>query len=160
MIYTVKQKHKHAGIFQIFEKNIFKNNKYKQIDEIHNLITNICLEYESKIFMGIAPNLAIKYLAMGDDSTAVAATDPTLGNEVFRTSHVSQTYSPTGIVSTEFYVTDTDANGQDIQELGIFAGNTAISTIDTGRLISHVLWNYGVKASGIELLVRRIDTIS
>jgi hypothetical protein len=160
MNYTVKEKHKHAGIFQIFEKNIFKDNKFRQIDEIHNLITNICLEYESKILMGIAPNLWIKYLAIGDDSTAVAATDPVLGNEVFRTSHVSQAYSATGIVTTEFYVTDSDANGEDIQELGIFAGNTAIATVDTGKLISHVLWNYGVKASGIELLVRRTDTIS
>lgn len=160
MIYSVKEKKLHTGIFRIFEKNIYKNNKFKQIDEIHNLITNICLESESKIFMGESPNLWIKYIALGDDNTAVAATDTLLGNEVFRTRHVSQVYSATGIVTSEFYVTDTDANGEDIQELGIFAGNTAIATIDTGRLISHVLWNYGVKSSGIELLVRRIDTIS
>ena len=155
-----KQKHKHVGIFQIFEKNIFKDNKYKQIDEIHNLITNICLESESKIFMGIAPNLWIKYLALGSDNTAVVATDTVIGNEVFRINYVSQTYSATGIVTSEFYVTDSDANGEDIQEFGIFAGNTATSATDTGILISHVLWDYGTKSSGIELLVRRIDTIS
>jgi hypothetical protein len=160
MIYKFKEKKLHTGIFRIFEKKIYKDNKFRQIDEIHNLITNICLESEAKIFMGIAPNLWIKYMAIGDDNTAVAATDTTLGSEVFRTAYVSQAYSATGIVTSEFYITDTDANGEDIQELGIFAGNTATATADTGRLISHVLWNYGTKASGIELLISRIDTIS
>ena len=156
----LSEKKKHTGIFQIFEKNIFKDNKLKQIDEIQNLITNICLEAEAGIFMGIAPNMWIKYLALGDDNTAVAATNTILNNEVFRTNYVSQVYSATGIVTTEFYVTDSDATGEDIQEIGIYAGNTATSTVDTGNLISHVLWNYGTKSSGIELLIRRIDTIS
>jgi len=160
MIYKLKEKKLHTGIFRIFEKNIFKDNKFRQIDEIHNLITNICLESEAKIFMNVSPNLAIKYLAIGDDNTAVAATDTTLTNEVFRTSFVSQLYTTTGIVTTEFYITDSDANGEDIQELGIFAGNTATAIADTGRLISHVLWSYGTKSSGIELLISRIDTIS
>jgi hypothetical protein len=159
MIFRSKDKHKHIGIFQIWEIDKYKKTK-KQIEEIHNLITNVCLEAEAKIFMGYAPNMQIEYIALGDDNTAVAATDTTLTNEVFRTNYVSQTYSATGIVTTEFYITDTAANGEDIQELGVFAGNTANDTVDTGSLISHVLWNYGTKSSGIEFLIRRIDTIS
>lgn len=164
MIYKVKKNielHNRRGYFQIFQKHNHEK-EFKQIDEFHNLITNICLEAEARIFMTVAsnPNIQIRYCALGDDNTAVTASDTVLGNEVGRVFKGSQTYSATGEVTTDFYFTDSDASGEDIQEIGIFAGNTATETTDSGKLISHVLWNYGVKASTIEFLVRRIDTIS
>lgn len=157
MIY--KENKKHIGIYKIFEIDRYTRKK-KQIDEIHNILTNNCIEAEAKIFMGITPDIEIKYLGIGDDNITPDPTNSFINSEVFRTYRVAYPTYSSGSVITEFYIADSEANGIDIQELGIFAGSQANSSLNTGILISHALWNYGVKSSGIELLIRRVDTIS
>lgn len=100
----------------------------------------------------------IKYLAIGDDNTAVTASDITLGNEVHRSYYVLRERSSQKIITTEFYITDSEFNGT-IEELGIFCGNEASDTTDSGNLLSHVLWSYS-KSSSEELLVQYVLTIS
>jgi hypothetical protein len=152
-----KKKRKRIGIFQIWEVNKYTREK-KIIDEVNNLLMNDCLDREIQIFEGVAPDAWIKYLGVGDDNTAVTTSDTVLGNERIRTYFTSQSKTGTGELTTDFYLNDSEANFE-IEELGIFAGNLATSTADTGNLLSHVLWNY-TKTSSVEILVRRVDSVS
>lgn len=156
MLY-IRETHNRNGIFKIFEVDRW-TRRQKQIDEIQNILTNDCLDREIKIFSGYSPDVQIKYLGVGDDNTAVTAADTVLGNERTRVYFTSQTKTGTGELTTDFYLSDSIAN-YEIEELGIFAGTAATSTADTGRMVSHVLWNY-TKSSSVEILVRRVDTVS
>ena len=156
-MFILKEKKKHIGIYQIWEINKYTKEK-KQIDEIVNLLTNECLDREVQIFAGVTPDVQIKYVALGDNNTAPAATDTILYNEQFRTPFVSQTKTDTGELTTDFYVTDVEANFE-FEEMGIFAGAAASATENSGILLSRVLYNY-TKTSSIEILIRRVDTIS
>lgn|SRR4030042_699971 len=154
----IKNKIKIIGKYEIFE---IKNNSSKKIDEFNNIITNLLLDELIGSLMGYNPNLEIKYIGLGTDNTAVAATDTLLGTEYCRSLLIDKnlTIPPTyGEIVVDFYLTSSEGNTT-IEELGIFCGNNATSTADTGILISHVLWNY-TKTSAVELLIRYTATIT
>lgn len=156
-LFKWSEKHKRKGIFQIWEIDRYTKKK-KQIDEFNNLLTSDSLDREIQIYEGIDPDMHVKYLAVGDDNTAVAAGDAALGNEIERVFYVDQTKTDTGELTTDFYLAFSVANFE-IEELGIFAGVGATATADSGNMLSHVLWNY-TKTAAVEVLIRRIDTVS
>lgn len=145
------------GVYKMYS---IENNIKTQIDEKHNLIMDDAHNVVAKIFMGFSAvyYYQIKYLAIGDDNTAVTGTDSTLTNEVYRVPFVVQANSSSKVVTTDFYITDSEFSGT-IEELGIPCGVTASSTADTGYLLSHVLWSYS-KSSSEEILVEYQLTIS
>lgn len=150
----IKDKLKVVGKYEIFENG-------KKIKEFNNLITNILLDEMVKILANYTANIDIKFLAVGTDNTAVAADDIILGTEFARTKYISKsvTSPPTyGEIVADFYLSAGEGNTT-IEELGIFAGNTATENADSGNLISHVLWNY-TKTSSVELLIRYTVTLS
>ena len=145
------------GRYEIWSK---KNGKKKKIANVNNLIVDSSKNTLSKALMGVnaTDSLKIEYLAIGDDNTAPSGSDNKLINEVFRTPYVSRTNTDTGEITTEFYILDSDYSGS-IEEIGIFGGNSASSTADSGNLISRALWSY-TKSSSEEIFIRRVDTIS
>lgn len=143
-----------VGKYEIFENG-------KKIKEFNNLITNLLLDEMISILAGYVPNIDIRYLAIGTDNTAVAITDTLLGTEYYRSFYIARglTAPPTyGEVVIDFYITSGEGNTT-IEELGVFCGNNANDSADTGILISHVLWNY-TKTSAVELLIRYTVTLS
>ena len=145
------------GTYKFF--SIDKKTKYKKMIGFRkNIITNTCLNNTALSFIGTYPtDNIIKYCAVGTDNTAVAATDTTLGAEVHRSPYVARSNPTNGVVTIDFYITDTGVTT--IEEVGIFGGNTASQYSDTGVLISHVLWDYD-KSSSEELLIQYTITIS
>lgn len=151
---NINNKIKVIGKYEIFENG-------KKIKEFKNIITNLLLDEMIGILAGYVPNIDIRYLGIGTDNTAVTASDTLLGAEYYRSFYIARglTAPPTyGEVVTDFYITSGEGNTT-IEELGIFGGNTANASIDTGVLISHVLWSY-TKTSAVELLIRYTVTLS
>lgn len=131
-----------------------------QVGEEHNIITSPCLAEVAKAICGqssLGAYYSIKWCALGDDDTAVSASDTTLGNEVFRTQYVSRNYVD-NVATGDFYVTDTEFSG-DIEEMGIFGGTQATATTDSGGMVSHVLWSYS-KTSSEELVIEYEITVT
>ena len=134
---------------------IYKNGKL--IDIIHNKVTNQFLNYMISLLTTTSPtNMKIKYLAVGNGSTEY---DEKLGNETFRVqcSTAPARTENTGEVRTEFILLPEEAVGT-ITEIGIFGGNSATSTKDSGIMISRIPWNYE-KTGSDEFIIVRTDII-
>jgi hypothetical protein len=151
----IKDKIKVTGKFEIFENG----NKIK---EFNNLITNILLDEMIGILAGYAPDIDIRYLAIGlDPIPAPAVGDTSLNDEEERYFYIDRSLTPPpvyGEIVTDFYITSGEGNVV-IEELGIFGGSTSSLVAGSGNMISHVLWNY-TKTSAVELLIRYTVTLS
>jgi hypothetical protein len=130
----------------------------EEIKKIDNRVMDAVLNKLAEVFRATAPDLEIKYLAVGDDDTAVTNTDVKLGNETFRTAVSTEATTGTGIVEHTFIILDSEAVGS-IKEIGIFGGVSASATTDSGTLISRVLWDY-TKASTVELNIIYTNSIT
>lgn len=145
-----------------WEIEIKENGIIKEIVPLkHNLITDVGLNLIRDGLKGDATDMEIKYVALGNDSTAPAAGQTTLVAEQFRKVVTSQNVDPitAGILYTELYVADTEANTFKTEEIGWFAGSTASATKDTGKMIARILYSRQ-KASTESWTIRRTDTIS
>ena len=128
--------------------------------ETSNLITNLLFNLYRDALCGdvTADELEIKYLAVGDDDTAPAVTDTTLGNETFRKALTSFNKPAIGQVETVFYIAPAEAVGT-IKELGWFAGPLAGAGADSGTLVARVLYSR-VKTALESIQVERLDSIT
>lgn len=61
-------------------------------------------------------------MAVGTDDSEVSRTDTTLGNEVIRKAFADESDSDIGTARFDMRLLTTDANGVDLQELGLFNG--------------------------------------
>jgi len=127
--------------------------------ERRNLITNLARNEIRKILdSDETPDMGIEYLAWGDDDTAPAAGDTTLGNELGRKAITSQTLTgTTGEIVTSVYLAPTDAN-EAIEELAWYGGTSATATTDSGLLIARALYDH-TKTSAESIQIDRTDTI-
>ena len=124
-----------------------------------NTITNVCLNVSALVFLGTFPtDNIVRYVALGTDNTTPTASDTTLGTEVHRSYYVANSNPSSGVVTIDFYITTDDYSGT-IEEVGIFGGNSATASADSGILLSHVLWSY-TKSSAEELLIQYTITFS
>lgn len=144
-----------AGTFIIESKDV-KTGQIKQ-EIVKNKVMDSVLNKLIGVLQGTAPDLQIKYLALGTSNTAVTTNDTKLGAEIFRTAVVSQSATNTGEITTEFVILDNEAVGT-IEEIGIFGGTTATLVADTGTLISRILW-HKEKTNSEELSIKRIDKV-
>jgi len=126
-------------------------------ETIKNRIMNAALDELIKVLNGDAVDLEIGYLALGTNNAAITNTDTTLGTEIFRTAAVSKTLTATGELTSIFIVLDSEAVAT-IEEIGIFGGSTATATVDTGTLISRILW-HKIKTNSEEIQFTRTDRI-
>lgn len=146
-----------SGMFKLIIKT--KNNI--EIVKFYNRLLDI---YFTELITALngntltLPDVKIKYLAIGDGTTAVQDDDTTLDNELFRCPISDQYTDTNGVLTSEFVITNTDFVGT-IEEWGIFAGSSATGTADTGKLIARKLYTYE-KLSTQEINIIRTDTIS
>ena len=127
-------------------------------DVIKNMVTDLALDQLINVLQGDASDMEVAYFALGDSTTAVAGSQTTLGNEIFRTAFLTKANTGTGQVTSSTYIIDTEVVGT-IEEMGIFCGPSATATADTGNMLSRILWHH-VKTSLEEIQVTRVDTIS
>lgn len=129
-----------------------------KIEEVENRIMDARLDDLINTLDGVAPDITIKYLAIGTGNTAITDSDTVLDTEYFRTApSIAPANSGTGEVTTEFRILDNEGNCQ-IEEVGIFVGAAATGSADSGKLLSRILWSHE-KTSSEELTLLRIDSI-
>jgi len=146
---------KYTGKYYITVRNI-ENNNIKRF-EIDNQITNLALiEIAKPLYAGV-PNLEIKYLAIGTSSTPPTASNVQLGTEVFRTADIALSTTGTGVVTSQFTILAADYTGS-ISEIGIFGGTTATAAVNSGTLISRILWSY-TKLATEELFFQKMQLL-
>lgn len=148
-----------TGLFKMYAREDIEK-PFEKIDERYNVITTPCLNRVAMACVAyeFGSHYSIKYLAIGDDATAVTASDTLMNNEVFRTRYVTRGNTSSKIAQGDFYITATGYSGS-IEELGIFGGTLATDTTDSGGMFSHVNWSY-TKSSAEELLVEYEVTVS
>jgi len=144
------------GDFEIKCRN--KDTEEITRDLIKNRITNAALNQIAEVLTGVAPDMQIKWLALGTGSTPPSDTDTQLVSEIFRAQPVANpTRTGTGQVECEFVILDSEAVGH-IREVGIFGGSGATDQPNTGVLISRILWNKE-KTNSEEITVKRLDRV-
>jgi hypothetical protein len=134
-----------------------KNKTDTEVIEIKNVITNTGLNMIRDALAGLLTDGQLKYLAVGTSSTAISFTDTQLGGEFFRTQFVDQNVTSTGVLNSNTILLENEGVGQ-IQEIGIFAGSTASSAINSGIMISRILFSRN-KTNLESIQFQRVDTI-
>jgi hypothetical protein len=134
-----------------FEVRDDKTGRLVERVEKENLVPNIGLYTiaaqfgSTSITKDIGDNL---YIALGDDNTAPAAGDTTLGNETVRKA-ISDKNASSAVASISVFFASGEATGTHA-EVGLFGdGNTtaASGAADSGILYSHTLLPVTVGAS-------------
>jgi hypothetical protein len=138
-------------------KGIFKIKTKDRVEIIENTIMNAALAEMLKPLYGETPDLELLYLALGTDNTAVTNSDTKLGNEIFRTAFTSSSVTGIGELTSEAIVLEAEAVGT-IEEIGIFAGSGASASVDSGLLVSRILW-HREKTANDEIQFTRIDKL-
>lgn len=125
-----------------------------------NLIMDDGLDMFRDILKGDVTDGKIKYVALGNDSTAPVNNQKKLVAEQFRKVVTSQNPDPVtvGKLYTEVYISDVEANSFKCEEIGWFAGAAASTTKDTGIMIARVLYSRQ-KSSTESWTIRRTDTM-
>lgn len=106
-------------------------------------VTNAGINLLRDGMRGIATNTQILYVAVGTSSTAPAASDTTLGAEVFRkalTSSANGASAGEGVFT--LYLSPQDVVGTAIAEVGWFAGSSASGTANSGVLVARGLYSH------------------
>ena len=145
-----------------WEIEIKENGKVKEIVPIkHNLITDAGLNMLRDMLSGAITDAQIKYVALGNGTTAPANADTKLVAEQFRKVVTSRNNDPilSGKLYSELYVADTEANTFKCEEIAWFAGVNATATVNTGICVARILYSRQ-KSSTESWTIRRTDTIS
>lgn len=132
-----------AGWHGAFEVQSFFKDGSMQVDRFPNLITDAWLNAVRDATMSATPiDLQIKYIGLGKDNGTVLPLAPSntkLGNEVERKVFSKVETDGTGRVKRTVNITSAEGNFF-IKEIGIFAGSTATSSINTGLLMARVFY--------------------
>lgn len=94
-----------------------------------------------------AQNPKLLYVAIGSGTSAPATGDTQLGSEFFRKAITSYTPGSTGDILVTLYLSQSDAVGQDIEEVGIFGGSTATPALNSGVLFARALYSHPNKTN-------------
>lgn len=104
-----------------------------------------------------ADNAKILYFALGSGTSTPAASQTKLDTELFRKAISSYANgASTGEALINCYVAPTDAVGANIQEVGVFAGNSAKSTANSGIMVGRALWAHNPKLNS-ESITLQLD---
>lgn len=155
----------HSGYIFI---NVYKKKKniYKKI--IKNQITSLARAEIIKPIYGESPDMEMSQLAFGSGNSTPSVSNTTLDNELYRVADTDLYTSDTGQATSAFYLSGVEylaiVPSGVIEEIGFFAGSTAQAYgsgagIDTGLLISRVLWSYEIE-SDYNVYIQRIDNIT
>lgn len=148
------EKNKQRGGYEI---QYWKNGKFLSKEIIFNRITNLGLNAWANALVGTATDIEIKYLALGIDNTAISDTDTTLYAEVLRIADTALSRIAIGKTQSEFTLLDSEALVH-VKEIGIFCGTSATGTVDTGLMLSRILWDSDRTSGATEVKFIRFDT--
>lgn len=111
--------------------------------QLRNAVTDDGLDVLKNALLGnvTADNLKLKYVALGTDPTAVTGTESQLGTEVFRKQVTDRSDEGTGLARTIGLILAGEAAGENIEEIGWFAGPAATAAANTGTLWARVLYS-------------------
>lgn len=99
------------------------------------------------------------YFAVGSGTSSTLPGRTLLDNELWRKIVTNITNGANiGEVLFNCFMSDSDAVGVNIQEIAIYAGITASSSSNTGKMIGRALWAHNPKTSG-ESMQFQLDTI-
>lgn len=101
---------------------------------------------------------AIKFLAWGTGTTAVANTQTALATEVGRKAITTQTPSDHGILQTQTYIAPNEGICA-MKELAWFGGAAATVAAGSGTMYARVLYDHN-KTNTESITVTRTDTIT
>jgi len=88
------------------------------------------------------------YFALGNGTSATTAGQTTLVNEQFRkiiSSFSNGASVGEGLINC--FVSDSDAVGLDIEEIGVFSGSSASTSSNSGKLLGRALWSHNPKTA-------------
>ncbi|MDM5333439.1 phage tail protein [Ureibacillus composti] len=126
-----------------FEIQIMRGDELKVV-KFPNLITDAWLNTIRDASMSDAPvDLQIKYIGLGKDDGTILPLDASntrLGNEVERKVFTKIETDGTGRVKRTVNINSAEGNFH-IKEIGIFAGSTATSDINSGILVARVFYD-------------------
>ena len=128
------------GMFQLEVK---RRDGTIETVEFPNLITDAWLNVVRDATMGEVTDLQIKYIALGKDDGTILPLSPSntrLGNEVFRKPFAKVEKDGTGRVKRTAIITSSEGNFH-IKEIGIFAGSSATSALNSGILVARVFYD-------------------
>lgn len=120
-------------------------------ETVHNKVTASGRNILRDIMLGVGG--IPQWIALGTTNTAVSDTDVALGNEYYRAG-VTRRLSTTGKATYKLHVTTGEANGQTIQEIGIFVyANYTVSgsPLGGGQLFARALVTPIVKDSSTQV---------
>jgi len=125
-----------------------------------NLIMDAGLNMFADLLAGTITDGEIKYVALGSGSAPSTLDMAKLADEKWRKLVTYQQKDPAtpGVLYTELFVSDDEANDFHCQEIGWFAGSGATGTKDSGIMIARVLYNRQ-KTNLESWTIRRTDTI-
>jgi hypothetical protein len=146
---------KHQGIWHVYRNG-------ELFDVVKNKITDLALNNLIAALYTTPVKMNIKYLAIGNSSTPDNGTAGKLGNEIFRTAFTTTPNKvSTGKVVSGFTILASEAIGT-WEEIGLYGDgdspHQATSTVDSGLLISRILWHHS-KNSSEEFTFVRTDQI-
>jgi hypothetical protein len=124
----------------------------------HNIITNVGKNMARDLLRDTISDGKIKYVAIGTGSTAPAATQTQLVTEVLRKPVTKFTAGTTGKLVTTVYIAPGEGN-VGIQEIGWFAGPAATAVVNSGIMMSRVLYAHS-KTNLESLQIDREDTFA
>lgn len=143
-----------SGEFDIVVK---ENGLVTEEHHVKNRLTNVALNKIVNILDNIDPDLDIKYIAIGTSNAALNDSDTQLGAEIFRASVDTSNNTATGTFVTTFSILDSEAVGN-WEEIGIFCGDSATSTPNSGTMLSRILFSR-TKTALEEISITRTDKV-
>lgn len=105
-----------------------------------------------------AGNPKVFYIALGTGNSTPAAGNTTLDNEVLRKAIVTFGNGGTGAITSQIYIEPTEAVGYTIAEVGIFGGDSASATANSGVLLARGLYSPTHLKAANESMVIPVDT--
>lgn len=134
-----------------------ENGKPTSIETFPNMIMTDGRDMLANALLGIVTDAQIKYLGIGNSTTAVAVGQHTLVNELTRVPLTSSSHPSSGVSQSLAYVASFQANFT-IEEIAWFAGENATASANTGIMVARTLWHKD-KNAGMTLQITRNDTI-
>lgn len=149
----------HSGWLGEYRVTIIRPSGSETIN-LKNHITNAGLNMIRDGWLGIAKDLQLKYLAFGDSDKPVQDDQTKLDNERFRIAFANQVPEFIGKAKSLVFLPDDQALFH-IREIGVFAGKSASNDINSGVMVSRMLFDFDKSnpSEPLSLKFERIDTL-
>lgn len=139
-----RQRRRELGVIHVPYGNVHvlvqdQNENVLHEETVHNKVVATGRNILRDIMLGVGG--IPQWIALGTTNTAVSDTDVALGNEYYR-AQVTRRISSTGKATYKLHLTTAEANGQTIQEIGLFvyaSYTTAGSPLGGGQLFARAL---------------------